>query len=160
MKTKKNLVGILAGLSMLGVTGCATVNRVTLTESNNYKGNTAEYFAKVNDVETTLDAAETNREARCLRELDQFKYKTKDEAYKELSKCVDKKRDGDIAKYMIISVLVDGVKLYGLVNGLGLIHNGGSGSGNYGSVTPPSTHHGPTIGTPTQGYTHIWKPIQ
>ena len=159
MKTKKTLVGILAGLGMLGISSCATVNRVSLTEANNYKGTTAEYFTKVSSEETALDAAETNREARCLKELDQFKYRTKEEAYKELASCVTKKRDEDMAKYMIISVLVDGVKLYGLASGLGLIHTGGSGT-NYGSITPPSTHHGPTIGTPSQGYTHIWSPIQ
>ena len=149
---KKNLAAIILA-SSIGFTGCANLvpKRTNLYEANNFKGTSAQYFVKVSDKETLLDAAETDREARCLSELDNYHYKSLNEAYKNLSSCVSKERYKDMAVYGIGAIVIDGLKLYGLVNGIS-----GGKVVNSKSVSTES----PTIGTPSSGSSTIWSPIQ
>jgi hypothetical protein len=153
--TKKSLELIVAGALSAGLLGgCAATQRVSLYETNHMTGKTtsSKYFAYVNEKETRLDATEADREARCLRELNQFKYKTVNQAYKELGSCVNLKRKGDMAKYMIGAVVVDGLKLYGLVSG---VSNGASAASGSSSTSTSTT----TVGTGSStGYT--WTPIR
>lgn len=160
---KKNLAAIILATS-IGFTGCANLSpkRANLYEANNFKGTSAQYFANMSDKETLLDAAETDREARCLSKLDEFKYKSLDNAYKNLSSCVTKERYKDMAIYGIGAIVIDGLKLYGLVNGLrGSIRNSSSaGSTPTPTPTPTPRPIGSSIGIPSSGSTTIWSPIQ
>ena len=143
---KTSLTALLTGAMM--ASGCNVVpTRGTLTEANKYEGTSAEYFHTVNAREMRLDAAETNREARCIREfMGVAKYDSKREALEALSTCVRDKRVADKYAYLLGAMLLDGVKVYGFLNGLDetkdAVTNGGGNGGNGGTlptITPGTT---------------------
>ena len=115
-KFKNGLAGIIAA-SVLS--GCVTMapQRTNLYGANNFQGTSGEYFAAVSRKETGLDAAETDREARCLYGFNGRTYHSKDALYKDLSKCVSEERAKDMATYLPLAVLLDGLKVYALFAG-------------------------------------------
>lgn len=120
----KNLIAILAASSILA--GCNSMGPVRpgIGSSQDYlisnpQASQMDYINHTTQRLTALDAAESDREYRCLKEMDgNFKYETKLDAYNALEQCTLGKRNTDMATYMIGSVVIDGVKLFGLVNGL------------------------------------------
>ena len=69
-----------------------------------------------------------------------------------------------MAIYGIGSIVIDGLKLYGLINGLSGGKVSGSTSTKPSLVTPttptPTTPIGSSVGIPSSGSTIIWGPIQ
>jgi hypothetical protein len=118
-KLIKSVGGLTAGLMLLGLTNAGCVpKRATLYEANNFAGTVAEYSTDYAKRETTLDAAETNREARCLTDLMGRTFASEQMAYSALNQCVDSTRTKDYAKYLTFATFADGLKAYVFLNGL------------------------------------------
>ncbi len=128
-KFKNGLAGIIAA-SVLS--GCVTMapQRTNIYGANNFQGTSGEYFAATSQIETGKDAAETNREARCLYAFNGRTYHSKDAVYKDLSKCVGEERAKDMATYLPLAVLLDGLKVYALFSGTKSATNSLSGNNN------------------------------
>jgi len=127
---------ILASTIALG--GCGATGgskRPTIYDSANYGGSTLDYFAESAQRKTSLDAAETDREARCLKAMYGVGYPDYKVFYEKLSTCVGNERASDMAKYLPISVVIDGIKVWGLLGGIKNVSNSIGGGNSSASTT-------------------------
>lgn len=121
----RNVGGLAAALAILGSTSACVPKRVTLNDANFYQGTAAQFSTEYAKRETTLDAAQANREVRCMDKLVGNTYKDLTTAYGDLSQCVVGLREQDMMKYLAFAGLVDGFKAYVVINGLFGTENGG-----------------------------------
>lgn len=115
MKINKGLTTILAASTILGA--CSTAQRAELGKSLEYN-TSAQYLSQISQNETALDAAETNREARCLSKYTGNIYNTQTEAFNAIGTCVQNERNKDKWKYLTSAVIVDGLKVYMIFDSL------------------------------------------
>ncbi len=137
MKTNniKGLVGIIAaGVILSGCEGMGP-KRATIYEANTFQGTSGQYFADTSRRETGLDAAETDRERRCLYAMNGATYFKSEVLYKDLSKCVGQERAKDMAMFLPLAVVIDGLKLYALFAGSKNAVNEISGGSNSSNIT-------------------------
>lgn len=147
---KKNLVALITASSILA--GCGSMGPVRPGYGSvdkylegNPEATQEDYINYVTSRLTDLDAAETEREHRCLKELDgTFAYESKNDAFLALEECTLGKRTKDMYAWGFASILIDGVKVYGLINGLS------GGKYNLRDSNPPYNSEGSVFGIGNQ----------
>jgi len=159
MKIKKNLQGLLVGISMLGIGGCAS-NGISL--NNSFYGNDKNPI-KVEEMLYGVETYEKNMFRNYLEVVDDAIVvdNKKDPSQNRVSKInggyigvVDAmKNERDKDYYIAAGIATTNAAILGLAI-VGVVNSGSSG-GNTKSVQT-----GPKVGTPSSGVTGVFSPIR
>ena len=112
---------------------------ITLKTANFHEGTIKDFVSNYVEVESKRDAAEVDREKRCLDNLVGKPFMSKNDLYTDLSSCVAKERKIDIATYGVGAFVIDGLKVYLLLGG---VNNSASSTTTNTPITPSNGNWG------------------
>lgn len=122
---------VATGIAAAYLAGCSALpQRADYKEDGNFTGNLAEATAHYAQQETALDAAQAQREVRCLESMadDNVSYKSETGFFIGLSQCERYERNKDKLVYGLISGAIDLSKLLLIYEGIDSLTSSSSSS--------------------------------